>query len=1104
MSEPRSNPTPEQQRAAEELFDLVRTLPAAEREATILARSPDPWVRAEVRSLLQFDEQTVATLGSPRDERFDAGKCIGLSVGGFTLRSVLGVGGMGTVFEADQDLPARRIAVKVLHSATARASTLARFRKESEFLARLDHPNIARVIAAGSLHLPGDGTARPYFAMELVDGGRSLTRWAREERASREGVVRMLASACDAVGSGHRAGIVHLDLKPGNLLISKGGALRVIDYGIARSLDATEEQPDLSFAGTPQYMSPEQLARGSRVDSRADVYALGLILYELLAGKLPYETRGQPLKSVTETVRQSKPADLRLVDSTISRELAAIVAKAIAKDPEERYGTASELADDLRRWLADEPVLAAPTTLPRAALRALRRNPLIAALSAVAVLALVGAAVFAALLAVARTEEAARAVRDAARAKLRAASGSLALGDPADAVANTYQVPLAERGWETRHLLARFANFELFSDCGTEVYSVREVAATQELVAGITGAFIEIIDLTGRKPTETIDLLPFIPNPKENSFPALTVSEDGMVIVANLMGGALLRYDRTTSSARRLPYGAGPRAEIAGDRLICIDMAAGISVYGLSDDRLVAQLPGIGSAVDASFSARGRTVVIALDDGRLRCVDLSEDHSTITERWVSTPNPARTRAVAISPDASTIAVAWADGRFARISAADGSTEAERDLEGGSVFDLAISPDNSTAAASSWTNYVRLIDMDSLRIRERLGGTITHIWNIAWSADGERLFGRIVRERPESTEAFKVADCVGAWRTSRNVAIRDTDLGRVIAAAAADEGGARHVVAASDGWLADFTPATGEMREIGRVAEGPHPEVTAIARWRRERDLVAVGDAAGGVVIGEIVQGRFQRTATIRAIDGHVNALAFSPDGSRVGCGSPGADISMIDVAGAKVAWSGVATTAELWPGRANTFKPIFTDEGRAVTFVHSLTRARRLTFRTSDGAVIAGRDGPESLEYFDGLWRPQDSAYYMLGITGYIAREDGVAVPEPRALARNGGIIAADAGFTRLFVASRDGAVRVAAFDPVDELMRLESPAGRPLSLAFDDARDELTVITSRGVARTWCGSGVELPETPKPVSLPQAIRSGAISREQEPASTRR
>ena len=123
MSEPRSNPTPEQQRAAEELFDLVRTLPAAEREAAILARSSDSWVRAEVQSLLQFDEQTVATLGGPRDERFDAGKCLGLSVGGFTLRSVLGVGGMGTVFEADQDLPARRIAVKVLHSATARACT---------------------------------------------------------------------------------------------------------------------------------------------------------------------------------------------------------------------------------------------------------------------------------------------------------------------------------------------------------------------------------------------------------------------------------------------------------------------------------------------------------------------------------------------------------------------------------------------------------------------------------------------------------------------------------------------------------------------------------------------------------------------------------------------------------------------------------------------------------------------------------------------------------------------------------------------------------------------------------------------------------------------
>ena len=132
------------QRAVEDLFDSVRSLPEDRRDAAIDAGSADPLVRREVRSLLRFDEATLPTIGEARVRDLDPEACIGLSAGGFTLRRLLGVGGMGTVFEADQELPARKIAVKILHGGHTRASTLARFRKESEFLARLDHQHIAR------------------------------------------------------------------------------------------------------------------------------------------------------------------------------------------------------------------------------------------------------------------------------------------------------------------------------------------------------------------------------------------------------------------------------------------------------------------------------------------------------------------------------------------------------------------------------------------------------------------------------------------------------------------------------------------------------------------------------------------------------------------------------------------------------------------------------------------------------------------------------------------------------------------------------------------------------------------------------------------------
>jgi len=1103
MSGDHATPTPEQQRSTEELFEFVRLLPLDAREAAILSRTTDPWVRAEVRSLLRFDEPTVETLGSTRDEQFDAAKCVGLSVGGFTLRSVIGVGGMGTVFEAEQELPARRIAVKVLHSATARASTLARFRKESEFLARLDHPNIARVIAAGTLHLPGDATARPYFAMELVDGGRSLTRWARDERVERTAVIRTFVTACEAVGSGHRAGIVHLDLKPGNLLVSRTGALRVIDYGIARSLDATEESTESSFAGTPQYMSPEQLTRCARVDSRADVYALGLILYELLAGRFPYDTRGESMASVARMVRETQPASVRLVDATVPADLAAIVDKALGKDPDTRYGTASELADDLKRWLADEPVLAAPATLPQATLRAVRRNPVMTSLAVVALVAVVVSVFLAAKHAISRVEDAKRAERDAARANLRAASAALAAGDPVDASEHLRRVPPDQRGWEARHLKAHHSYIELFSNAGNEVYSVRECPSTNELFAGMTGGFIEIIDLTREKPTETINLRPMLEQ-WESSFPTLSISRDGMNIVAGLLGGGAVRYDRATSSARRLPFATGVRSEIAGDRLICVDFMGGVSVYGMQDDRLIAQFPGVGGAVDASFSDDARSVVVALQDGRIRCLDLAEDHSEIRERWLRPVNPARTRAVAISPDGSVIAVVWNDGRISRLSPSDGSVELERDLRGGSIFDLVISPDNAVIAASSWANHVQLVDVPSLQVREVLGGTVTHVWNIAWSHDSKRLFGRVHPPRLHSAAEPWNEDFVGAWPMHRTPAVRDIDFGRDVVAAGAYTDGSLHVIASSDGRLAGFTPIDGSLRELGTASTQGDPIFSVIALWRGASERIALAREDGTLLLGEIVEGKYREIGRTRALDARIQGVSFSPDGESVACAGQGDTVAMVAFHPARRVWTASAATVPLIPGRAYVSRPIFLADGQRVTFVTSLSNSPRLVFRTTDGAVVEGRDGPKSIEYSDGIWRPQEQAFYMLGITGGFFRDDGREVMNLDSLSRHGGLLALDHACSRLFAATRDGSVRIAAFDPPGELMRLESRSGRPVSLAFSDRHDELTVVTSRGFARTWCGTRQDDDDAPGGMPLIFAVEKDLIPDEADPTPTQR
>lgn len=1077
---------PRRQDAAEDLFDRVRTLPLADRDAAIDAATDDAWVRDEVRSLLRFDTPAARVVEVSQDRGLEAEACIGLAAGGFILRRVIGVGGMSTVFEAEQQLPMRRIAVKVLHDPATRKSTLDRFRREGEFLARLDHANIARVIAAGSLELPNGAGSRPYFAMELVEGGRTITQWARDEGVGHAAIAGMLAKACDAVGSGHLAGIAHLDLKPGNLLVSRSGALRVIDYGIARSLDATDEARDAPFAGTPQYMSPEQFTRGARVDSRTDVYALGLILYELLGRRLPYETHGQPLSSIARTVRETEPTPLGLVDSGVPADLAAIARKAMSKQPDGRYGTALELADDLRRWLADEPVLAAPQRLGTAALRAIRRNPGIAALAAVTLVAIIAAALFATMLAVERSREAERALRDAARANLAVASASIALKDPAGASSRLREIPESSRGWEARHLERSVSAYRLLSQTANEVYSVKELPESNLLVAGVTGGSIQIIDLAGRAPAEEIDLLPVIGSMTNASFPAITATPDGSVIVANLLGGSLIRYDRATRSARLLPFGAGVRAEIAGEHIVCVDPSAGVEVHELGSGRLVAQLPQVAHATDASFSRDARTVVIGIEGGRLRCVDISADHARVTERWRTAARAAGTRAVAISPDATAIAVAWNDGRIARISTATGETEAQRDLDGGSVFDLVIAPDNMAAAASSWANDLRIIDLRTLGLIDRFGDSATHVWNIAWGADGKSIYGRIVRRIEDPDAGAHFADFVGLSDLARRGAVRDIDFGRTLAAAACNKGYPEHVVATEDGRLSEFDPRSGSIWELGRI-NGVEPPggISALARMRGPRDLIAAGDSMGRVWIGEVVDRRFRTVAAVGVADSPIRSLCFSPDGSLLACGTEGSTVAMIDVASAKVAWSETAATGRLIAGRARIGRPIFLDGGRSVTFVTSLVNSPRLVFRSSDGAVIGGRGAQPSYEYSDGILRESEQAFYMLGITGGLTRENAAAHEGPdgmRTFARNGGLLASDSGFTRIFAATRDGTTRVAALDPPEEIMRLDSPTGRPLSLGLDDANDELTLVTSRGVARTWSGADARpSPIPPRP-----------------------
>ena len=298
-------------------------------------------------------------------------------IAGFRLLGVIGVGGMGKVYLAVQDRPRRHVALKVMKSGAVSEQALRRFEFEAELLARLMHPGIAQIYEAGTFD-DGDGAA-PYFAMEYVASARSMTASCRERNLDTRQIASLMSEVCDAVGFGHTKGIIHRDLKPGNILINSSGTAKIIDFGVARSTDSDKSvtmQTDVhAIVGTLQYMAPEQCTGDVLdLDTSADVYALGVTLYQLLTGQLPYEVAGQPLTTAIRIVSETSPERISVINKSLAGDLDVIVQKALAKDRVDRYRTALELGDDLRRWLNDEPISAAPPTLMVLVRRAIRRN----------------------------------------------------------------------------------------------------------------------------------------------------------------------------------------------------------------------------------------------------------------------------------------------------------------------------------------------------------------------------------------------------------------------------------------------------------------------------------------------------------------------------------------------------------------------------------------------------------------------------------------------------------------------------------------------------------------------------------------------------------
>ncbi|HPF38990.1 MAG TPA: protein kinase [Phycisphaerae bacterium] len=567
---------------ASELFQRARELPPPERRAMLEETcADDPIVLGEVESLLAHDASSTSVvdrvdLGKGRDllaadlecdNAFPTDNWAPERIDKYRIIRQIGRGGMGIVYEAEQDSPRRRVALKVLSAESTNVQLLKRFKREADVLGQLHHPGIAKVYDAGVAELntgTGAPLLRPFFAMELIPGER-LDVFVTAHAPSLRQRIELFAKICDAVHHAHERGFIHRDLKPGNIFVEPGGQPKVLDFGVARptrvDADGVTLQTNVGqLIGTIPYMSPEQLSGDPQgADRRSDIYALGVCLYEILSGRLPHDLRGKLIHEAARVVIEDEQTSLASIDRRLAGDIDTIVGKALEKDPTRRYQTADELGGDLRRFLCDEPISARPPTTAYQIRKFARRNRAFVTAAMIAVVSLLAATIASSWWALT-----ANRAREAEIRERRAADASAALAranelqmrrlayrttlsavlanadsDRAEARRHLDLAPAELRGWEWKHLSYRVGRPAIVIDRPASAAWNRE---GRPIAAAVRDGTIRVFDIQSRRTLTTIR--------PTNVVGDVSISPDAALVIANTGEDEGTAFDATNGDVR--------------------------------------------------------------------------------------------------------------------------------------------------------------------------------------------------------------------------------------------------------------------------------------------------------------------------------------------------------------------------------------------------------------------------------------------------------------------------------------------------------------------------------------------------------------------------
>ncbi|MHC1768592.1 MAG: protein kinase [Verrucomicrobiia bacterium] len=771
--------------AARELTD-----PAQRRAFLDAACAGDPAMRQRLEDLLQAEAEAgqffvegAEGLAPPTTIAVGVTEKPGDRVGRYKLLQQIGEGGCGVVYMAEQEEPVRRrVALKVIKLGMETKQVIARFEAERQALALMDHPNIAKVLDAGATE-----TGRPYFVMELVRGIK-ITEYCDQNNLSTRERLDLFVQVCHAIQHAHQKGVIHRDIKPSNILVSLHDGVPVpviIDFGIAKATEQRLTDKTLftafeQFIGTPAYTSPEQ-AEMSRldIDTRSDIYSLGVLLYELLTGKTPFDAKellAAGLDEMRRTIREKEPArpSTRLntlqgeeLTTTAKRrgteppklihlvrgDLDWIVMKCLEKDRTRRYETANGLALDVERHLRNEAVAACPPSKAYRVRKFVRRNKVMVTSASMVVLALSLGIIASTWLAIreARARKHAQDERLLARQQAYAADINLAqqklagnnLGAAKDLLEALRPRPGEPdlRGWEWRHLWDGCQSDALSELCQRPDSVCRVAYSPDGRTLALAGymeqvEFVELWDVTNRT---------LIASLQTNAGHRVAFSPQGGLLVTDTREGLNVWRAGTTNLVAQIPRQDPIKAfrfSPDGAQLASLSDTGTVEVLRVGSWTLIRQLQvsetGDEHGGDLDFSPDGKALVVGGWDGRISVIDLETGDTRLSFR--GHPDDYEITTVAWSPKASLLASGGGySSHVIRLwDVESGDSKGSLTNHSRWVCQLVFSADGQRLFSASADQTIRIWDVQEKRCLATLRGHTDEVYSLALSPDGSTL------------------------------------------------------------------------------------------------------------------------------------------------------------------------------------------------------------------------------------------------------------------------------------------------------------------------------------------------------------------------------